>query len=360
MPSGLMRSFIVPPRATGQNMTSVYYDGFMDTCFLYDQAVALIGLLALGEKEAAAGLVETLLLLQNKDGSFPFATSQFTLNHDAGYIRNGAIAWVAYALLLADRERYRSWFAVRTTAAAKAAIDFLLTHKSKIGLISGGKGHYVDGVLNQDLVVPWWSTEHNIGCWWCLDLADELYGSKKVDYRGHADKIRASLMTYGWAGKKGVFWQGGGQGGTLDAPDGMHALDTHTWGAALLDKWKLSREARTSIERAYKLYFHTDTSTGLSGFTTFVQEDGYPRQTVKAVWYEGCFGAVAAMRTIDPLRAQELAQTSVRGQRPDGSYLYALQEDTVNDIHPWACLIASAWNIVALADDEPDGRVLWR
>src|SRR5262249_44238961 len=54
MPSGLMRSFIVPPEAAGQDTTSVYYDGFLDTCFLYDQAVALVAFLTTGEQAASA------------------------------------------------------------------------------------------------------------------------------------------------------------------------------------------------------------------------------------------------------------------------------------------------------------------
>jgi len=359
MPSGLMRSYIVPPQAAGQNTTSVYYDGFMDTCFLYDQAVALIALLALDEQEAAAKLVETLLLVQNEDGSFPFANNQFALDRNAGFIRNGAIAWVCYALLLADQEEYRDWFATRTTAAAKASLAFIMGYTNALGTVNGGKGQYVDGVLDPGHVIPWWSVEHNVDTWWCLDLADRLYGSSDVDYRAAAAAMETALLTdgMGWDGTHGIFWQGGTVVAGVNTPDGMHALDTHTWGGALLHKWDLSLEAQTSLARAYEHYYLTDAPTGLSGFTTFVPEDGYPPETVKAVWYEGGFGAVAAMRTIDPLRAQGLAQILVKGQRPDGSYLYALQEDTVNDIHAWPCLIASAWNIVALIGN---GRVLWK
>lgn len=359
MPSGLMRSFVVPPQGAGQNTTSVYYDGFMDTCFLYDQAVALIALMALGEREDAARLVETLLLVQNGDGSFPFASNQFALDRNDGFIRNGAVAWVCYALLLADREEVRDWFAVRTTDAAKAALAFIMGYTNDIGTVNGGRGRYVDGVLDPDHAIPWWSTEHNIDTWWCLDLADRLYGSGAVDYRGAADAIKAALLTdgMGWDATHGIFWQGGTVAGGVNTPDGMRALDTHTWGGALLEQWELPLAARTSIARAYERYYHTDPATALSGFTTFVPDDGYPAQTVKAVWYEGGFGAVAAQRTIDPLRARGLAQTLVRGQRPDGSYLYALREDLVNDIHPWPCLIASAWNIVALAGN---GRAIWR
>jgi hypothetical protein len=104
------------------------------------------------------------------------------------------------------------------------------------------------------------------------------------------------------------------------------------------------------------VYYLTDAASGLSGFTTFSALDGYPPETVPTVWYEGSFGAVAALRDIDPLRARGLEQALVRAQRPDGSYLYALRDDPVNGIHPWPCLIAPAWNIVALSGTN---RLLW-
>ena len=60
MPSGLVRSFNVPAAQAGQTPDDVYYDGFNDTCFLYDQAVALIAFLQLGEREPAQRLVDAL------------------------------------------------------------------------------------------------------------------------------------------------------------------------------------------------------------------------------------------------------------------------------------------------------------
>ena len=58
--------------------------------------------------------------------------------------------------------------------------------------------------------------------------------------------------------------------------------------------------------------------------------------------------------------ADALMSELKRAQRPDGSYLYALQADPVNDIKPWPCLIAPAWNVVAMSGDgTPNTRVLW-
>ena len=55
----------------------------------------------MGERDAAVKLVDALLTVQNADGSFPFSSQQGQLyEHNADFIRIGAVAWVCYALLL--------------------------------------------------------------------------------------------------------------------------------------------------------------------------------------------------------------------------------------------------------------------
>jgi hypothetical protein len=364
MPSGLMRSFIVPPEAAGQDTTSVYYNGFLDTCFLYDQAVALVAFLTLGEQPAAAKLVDALLTIQSADGSFPFSSGQATLydRSSAGFIRIGAVAWVCYALLLCDQPQFQPWFETPTTNAAKACLDSILDYVNSIGTVNGGRGRYVDGAFDPSCVVPWWSVEHNIDTWWCLDLADQLYGSGAVDYRAAADLMKAALLTtgYGWDDTDGIFWQGGTASAGSNTPDGMHALDTHSWGATLLAKWTRVGDAKHSLDRANQFYYVTDPPTGLSGYTTFTPVDGYPDNTVMTPWYEGSFGVEVTYRVIDQAQADLLMQRLVKGQRSDGSYLYALQDDPVNDIHDWPCIIASAWNILAWSGPgTPHARIVW-
>jgi hypothetical protein len=359
-PSGLMRSFIVPPDQAGQDTTSVYYDGFMDTCFLYDQAVALIGLLQLGQRRPAAKMVDALLSVQNPDGSFPFATGQATLyEHNAGFIRIGAVAWVAYALLLADQPQFRTWFSQSTGPAARAALAYIIPYINSIGVFRGGKGQYVNGVLDPTYVVPWWSTEHNIDLWWAFTLADQLYGSGTVNYQGYALSIRGGLLAYGWDPANAIFWQGGGH--TVDTEnDGSHALDTHSWGAILLQKWGAPDTSEISLNRARQLYYVTDVASGLSGYTTFIPQDGYPANTVLTPWYEGSFGVALATRGVDQAAADQLMQELIQAQRPDGSYLYALQADPVNDIHPWPAIIPCAWNILAQSGPGTSwNRIVW-
>jgi hypothetical protein len=360
MPTGLMRSYNVPAADAGQNTSSVYYDGFMDACFLYDQAVALLAFLQMGQQSAAARLVDALLEVQNPDGSYPFANDQAALGvHNDGFIRNGAVAWVAYALLVADRPEYRAWWPVRTEAAARNCLDFLLAWRNSAGLLTGGRGQYVDGVLDPGYLIPWWSCEHNIDAWWTFDLAHQLYGD--VAYWAAADQIKASLLSIGWNSANGIFWQGGGHDGNPATPDGAHALDTHTWGAALLDRWGLGIAADASLDRAYRKYWVKDPWTGAEGYSTFTPADGYPPETVKAVWYEGSYGAATAIRRRDPMRANELMALLAKGQRLDGSYPYAVRNDLVNDIHTFPSVIGSAWNIVAWSGaGTPNPLVIWK
>src|SRR5262249_44824416 len=147
-------------------------------------------------------------------------------------------------------------------------------------------------------------------------------------------------------------------------PDGQHALDTHTWGAVLLQKWGRASDAAVSIARAWQHYYVTDAATGLSGFTTFIPIDGYSASTVLTPWYEGSFGMAVALRANgamgDPPRGNGLMSTLARGQNGDGSYPYAVRNDPVNDIHTFPATVAAAWNVLAWSGaGTPYERVLW-
>ena len=264
-----------------------------------------------------------------------------------------------YALLLADRPAFRDWFTTPTTAAARRCLAFLTGYLNPAGLLNGGKGRYVGNLLEPGFVVPWWSTEHNIDGWWCFDLAAELYG--EADDRRIADGIRRGLETVGWRAERGIFWQGGTYADGRSTPDGKHALDVMSWGGILLHRWGRAGNTAVAIARMNALYRVVDGETGLSGFTTFLPIDGYPPGTVLTPWYEGSFGAVCAMRRLDPERANDALAALIAAQNPDGSYPYAVRRDALNGIQTFPCLIAAAWNVLAFAGaGTPNREVLWR
>lgn len=359
MPSGLLRSYNVPAADAGQTPGDIYYDDFNDVCFLYDQAVSLIAFMQLGERDAARRLVAALLDIQNPDGSFPFANHQATLwEHNQHFVRIGSVAWVCYALLLCEKPEFRGWFPRRTIDAVRNCLDFLSTYRNDLGLVNGGKGRYVGLVLEPDYVLPWWSTEHNIDTWWCFDLAAKLY--REAHHQAVADKIRFALQTVGWNPANDIFWQGGMCRDGENEPDGQHALDMMTWGSVALVRWGWRESAAAAIERMFRLYHVVDESTGLSGFTTFVPADGYPVGTVVSPWYEGSFGAVVAIRMIDPARANRVMESLVKAQNPDGSYPYALRMDPINEIHALPGIIGPAWNVLAYSGARTDYvQILW-
>ena len=150
-----------------------------------------------------------------------------------------------------------------------------------------------------------------------------------------ADVMKAALLTTIWLGRHGRHLLAGRRGASGDnTPDGMHALDTHTWGATLLKKWSRVSDANALARARDPVLLRHRQPTGLSGYTTFTPVDGYPSNTVKTPWYEGSFGVVLAHARARCLRRRRAdADAGKRAQRPDGSYLYALQDDP-GERHP--------------------------
>ena len=302
MPSGLLRSYNVPAADSGQMPGDVYYDEFNDACFLYDQAVALIAFLQLGERDAAARW-----WMRSWPSRTPTAASRSPPTSpccSSGPAASFASArWLGWVMRCCwpTSLNFATGSPARPPTLPGSASTSCRRTEIRRGLLNGGKGRYIGLVLDPDYVVPWWSSEHNIDAWWCFDLAAGLYGD--AGYRAVADRIKAALETDGWNKSKGIFWQGGIYADGANKPDGQHALDMMSWGGFVLNRWGRPSATATAIARMSRLYYVTDAPTGLSGFTTFIPDDGYPVGTVTSPWYEGSFGAVVAIRTQDPARA---------------------------------------------------------
>lgn len=207
METGLLRSFNVPADKYVQNLVDgVYYEEFSDTAFLYDQGVALIGLIQMGHWDLAKKLLLSLVNSQNPDGSYPFAVNQAAVEQQTqDFIRNGAVAWVIYAMLIADQPQFRQHWYTSPKPAIDKGLAFLASYRNEMGLIDGGRGNPGDPAF----VIPWWSCEHNLDAWWCFDLARRTYGGGS--YASIADTIKLRLLDpeVGWSDAEGIFWQGG-------------------------------------------------------------------------------------------------------------------------------------------------------
>lgn len=110
--------------------------------FVYDGALALLWFAWTGDEQTARGLAETLIYLQNADGSWGFSFSATDPDdYQASYVRSGAVAWAAHALGFYG-ERYGQPRAIR---AARRGADFLERMRigedtAARGLVSAGRG----------------------------------------------------------------------------------------------------------------------------------------------------------------------------------------------------------------------------
>ncbi|HPQ68093.1 MAG TPA: hypothetical protein PKW95_03120 [bacterium] len=116
--------------------------------FIYDNALALLWTTWADRRDAAAGLAETLMLLQNKNGSWGFS---FTVTqpgrYNARYVRNGVVGWTTYALAVyADATH-----SARAAAAAERGTRYLESERvaqrerRDYALIHGGYGWWKRG-----------------------------------------------------------------------------------------------------------------------------------------------------------------------------------------------------------------------
>jgi hypothetical protein len=115
--------------------------------YLYDAALAVLWFSWTGQEETAAGLAETLILLQLPNGSWGFSFScEEDGYYNATYIRNGAIAWAAYALHYFGSSSHHSG----ALDASDQAVEYLQGCQTNgdtlmSGLFDGGKGAFGPG-----------------------------------------------------------------------------------------------------------------------------------------------------------------------------------------------------------------------
>lgn len=346
-PSGLVRSFLL-----GENRTDPME--IRDQCFTYDMALCLVATVELDDYEQAeryaVGFLRSQLNSSNefndglypaRDGAWAFAITQFAPDQQTNtFLRNGAVAWCAYALArFVDTYSASPLVPLIKAALTKTAIYLQSCIEPETGLVKGGFG---DGAGNPDLVVPWSSTEHNIDSWFFFDLLADVLRDQR--YRVVADSIRDAMFTYLWDDATQAFWQGA----TLGANDGAKALDTHSWGALFCLANGDEAKAATSLARMEALYLTTKADLILGtryGYSAYIAADGQNPATVKTIWQEGTGGVVRAYRLGGYALYKTRLSNMAQNQLADGSFRYALDPDAVNGIHIMPAVAATAWYI---------------
>ncbi len=118
--------------------------------FIYDDALALLWFAWKGDEETARGLANTLVLLQNADGSWGFGFDAQNDNYyNAEYVRNGAVAWASFAMAYYARKYNDHAADLSAELSAMYLSTQIETYDGAInrGLLRGGRGRWSSNYL---------------------------------------------------------------------------------------------------------------------------------------------------------------------------------------------------------------------
>lgn len=325
--------------------------------FTYDNALAVVAMLACGKRLQAERIGEALRLAAMNDTRLRDAYRAGTLENDkplpngwwdaqrqrwidaahdyAGAYQDGTscgnVAWAALALLaLHDATGEARW----RDAAIRLA-SWVIAHASD----ARGAGGF-DGGIESWLLVPrkatWKSTEHNI------DLAALFEWLHRIaapgDWAAHARQARGFVVAQ-WDTASGHFWMG-----TL--PDGAmplrtpSALDVQLWAQLLPDAPKQWRRALAWVERMNAVeggFDFTDTRDGL--------------------WTEGTAQAALTYRWLGRKAEADKLLASIARQISPGGFLYATPQARITAAYSYYYhqphLAATAWAVLAALNRNP-------
>jgi len=347
--SGLVRSFELEPGDAG------YGTSFEQRSYMYDQALALVVASENGDDEQAHTLLQGLLLSQRTGntqgdtpdviGGFPFSAPQGAPQGTDIYMRTGAHAIAVYALLKYADLYPTGPYTEQAKQGARAGISYtdgLLVREDnrQQGLYKGGTGRYLQGgeSFEQDYVIPWASTEHNLDMWHTLSLAERVLGD--VQYQEKADSLKEAILKQLWNPETNRFYQGVSNATT---PDQADALDTNSWGAIFLSaigEFEMAAQAMQRVE----LYKHT--SEGVTGYAPYHPEGLYSGAT-PTVWFEGTYGVSLAFLRNDMYQEYLNSITqSESHQGLDGSFVYATDPVPAYEIGDFKSVASTAWYVI--------------
>lgn len=262
--------------------------------YSYDQGLALLTALSLGDLGTADRLARGLLALQTDGGAQDggFITSAASLNPAAGApeYRTGNHGVATYALLRYLRDGAPD-AQTRATAVdgAERAVAWLLAQRVSggelDGLVRGGHGLHVDGVFQPTQPIPWASTEHNVDAWHALRLGAQVLADPALNAAAAA--LEAAILDRLWSTQENRFWQGR----SPEGPDHGHALDVSSWGAIFLQAAGHPAMAQTALAN---LAWYASQANGAAGYAPV------PFPATPIVWVEGTAGvALAQLRVGD-------------------------------------------------------------
>lgn len=344
--------------STGGNGTPT-----IDGAYTYDNALAVIALVACGHRNAALRIADALLAASEGDRSGaegrirntyrpgpvterPVPPMGWWSDQDGRWVEDpyhvgtatGNVAWAALALLTVggDGERYRT--------AAMRLMQWVLAATLDVRAPAGFNGglHGYDDTAER---LTWKSTEHN------TDLAAVFDWLARLEPGGgwqmHAKTARAFVAAQ-WDAESGHFWVG-------TTPDGVtpnrlnSGLDAQLWPLLLADAPEAWRAPLRYIEKHHAVS---------GGFDFNDDRDG--------VWWEGTAQAALAYRAVGRAEEADRLLSALAGQFAPGGFIWATSEmrlttglalspaSITDDFYyyrlphlaptAWAALAATGWN----------------
>jgi hypothetical protein len=337
--------------------------GLASSAFVYDNALAVIALVACGNVSSATTIGNALSLAARNDRTFK--DGRVRNAYRAGPVGEGApalpgwwdgkqniwaedpaqdgsstgnVAWAALALLTLHQATKQESF----LADAERLIDWVIAN---VASGSGFRGGF-HGYDPQQVTLTWISTEHNVDVYAAATWLFRLTNEQK-----YADAASQARQFLGRAFDGNHFLLGTKPDGSLADP-GMLALDVQLW------PWMAIPDAPTQWRSA--LNFAATHLAVKDGFDFNGDRDG--------LWVEGTAQASLAYRIAgDPDRSAQLL-TTLEAERTPSGFLNATREARVStglSIDPtgtgkepdffyfrrphlgataWATLAAMAWN----------------
>ena len=335
--------------------------GLASTAFVYDNALAVIALVACGNPSSATIVGNALSFAVRSDRSF--ADGRVRNAYRPGAVGEGApalpgwwdgnnniwaedpaqdgtstgnVAWVALALLTLHQATHRQAF----LADAERLIDWIIQRTSTGDGFRGG----VHGYDPQQARLTWMSTEHNVDVYAAASWLLRLTGDRK-----YADAASEARRLIARAFDADHFLLGTKPDGSPADP-GMLALDVQLW------PWMAIADAPEQWRSSLK--FAADHLAVADGFDFNGDRDG--------VWVEGTAQASLAYRIAgDSNRSAQLLRT-LEGDRSPSGLLFATRSARVSTglaIDPtkgepdffyfrrphlgataWAALATTSWN----------------
>lgn len=341
-PAGTVHAEAAPDYGLVRSFGSA--DGSDERSYTYDQAMALITAVGLGQTAAAGRLTDGLLALQAPSGGFVEVTAARNPAAARPVYRAGISAFAAYALLLRLQSLTPSDPSyLSVSQGASEAVGYLLALQRPDGLIAAGSGAVSPDGSIDPAPIGWVSTEHALDSWHALTLASTvLPGTQAAAASSAAAALAAGILSELWNVDR--FRQGLAASG---APDDTDALDANSWGAVFLSAIGRADLAALALGRA-ALFAAAD--AGLSGYRPF-----YPQPTVPSaptvVWLEGTAGVALAQQRLG--LASDYAGTVAAvgaAQAAGGSVPYASSAHPAAGMTTSPSVCATAWFIVASMD----------